>query len=612
MVSLNAHAQEMSTLSSLKSYYNLKQYEKVIEAGPQLLSMTVRRSHRELTLFLLGDSYFQNKQYEKAVEVLSTLLEVYPKSRVGARVHFIMASSYFYLNFPLNAVGHFISIIQNFERSSWVKDSHFWLGEVFYILKNYSSSNRHYQKYLENMKKFGSVNSKEWVSMQYRALYYSALCEYHLGHLRKCLLNMDKALELPVSDDKKSEALYGKTKALVAMGHFEDAIDILKQLKENSPKVFLDLGRVYYKIENYQEARKVFLSLITSSPDITVTQNAKYLYAQSFFKEQNFKKAIEVFKKYEPKDGGLYIGLSYYNLGQYKRALKEFEALIAHAPKQNAHAYYYAAWSELRLEKTGKALEYFEHMLKFFPKDDLIPDIIFWIVDYYGIRKEYDKQKSYLELIISRYATSDLVADAYYQLAILGLEDGRRDEALDYLEKIEPLNEIFGEALLMKMSIYLHKGKYTRVIRTLEPLIHEKSTLILRQNMMYFLGQAYGGLKDWSKAALFFKQSMYGHEGPIIISSMLALAKVLCHQNLWTEGLNMYMTVGMRMSRYKTEEMYFKAKLGAARCFEKLVQYDAANTMYKEVIQLNHPKYKRIAMELKSLLKMKRKAVAAS
>ncbi len=618
----NLSAQNVASFSDVCQLYEDRKYEDLIKQGQLFLSHSLGERKREAVLFFLADGYFQKQNYPLAIETSGILLESYPDSPLVPRIHVIMGRSYYLLGYDINTVGHMKYVLKHHDQSFWGLESAKVLGDALYRLKNYLGAVGAYELFLTKIKGESQSIQEKWDFQMYQALYYSGLGYFHMDQYDACLDRMNQALRLPLNQDQKQAVLYGKVKALMGMLRFRETLLITEKMTKGVDKTSIWYRRalyekvqIYMKLQDYSQARQalaVYQDIFELSAE--ERKDIDHQKALSFFYEKQYAESIAIWEvmDYSQKDSltaeaYVFFGLSYYNLANYKMAIQLFKTVADLFPRKSSRVYYYQAWSYIRLGKIKEGIQVFDQMIKLYPQDPLIADVLLWIADYYALKGDYDKKKGSLGQIIEHYPESDLVGDAHYQLAHIYLNEGLRNKALEYLDFIEPHNEVFREALLSKMDIYIQQGRYLRVIDTLEPLIFDEDVLILKQNMAYLLGQAYGGMKDWMRAEEYFKQSMYGHEGPIIISSMLALADVLFHQSLWTEALNIYINVQTRMSRFKTEDMYFKTKLGVARCFEKLVQYDAAQTVYNEIVSMKNPKYTAIAKEMKGVLRQKRK-----
>ena len=615
-------AQESISLGTLKSLYQDQQYDQLIQKGREFLNITLNQKQREWALFFLGESYYYQKNYELAVETLSQIIEAYPRSELLPKVHFVIALCYNEKGYPINAIGHLRYVVKSFETHPIYHDALYLLAENLYGIKDYLNAVIAYQKYLNITEDGLDISIK---ARRYKSYYYAGLSYFHLGHFEKSIEQMDQIIEIKGDLDiaRDISAKLVKAKSFAELNRFDEALSLLEEIvlqsenKEWSKNALWEQIGLSANIKNYAYSREKIDQYLEQygKDDRSKHYQLYYFLGLGYFFDKTFDLCIEAFKKasqfarddQEVLTCKRYIGLSYYNQGLYKKSATIFEEVIVLFPKKSARVHYYLGWSYMRLGKENKALEQFIYFEENFSGDILVPDVLFWISDYYGLKNNNDLQAMYLQKIITNYRTSDLVADVYYQLAIMELQENRQNKALDYLEKIDPLHQIYYESLLVKLEIYMNQGLFLKVIEILEPLVGNDQVIILKQNIDYLLGNAYVGLKDWVKAEEFFKQSMYGHEGPIVMESMLALAYALYHQGLWTESLNMFIKVERRMSRFKSEEIYFKAKLGTARCFENLNQLDAAKTVYKEVIALNHLRYKSIAQEMLGLLAVKRK-----
>jgi len=70
-----------------------------------------------------------------------------------------------------------------------------------------------------------------------------------------------------------------------------------------------------------------------------------------------------------------------------------------------------------------------------------------------------EEAKGYLKQLIIDYPESELLGKAYYALAMMSLDQGRKKMALEFLDKIEKGDIIFLEASLLKVDLLLDRGR---------------------------------------------------------------------------------------------------------------------------------------------------------
>lgn len=84
----------------------------------------------------------------------------------------------------------------------------------------------------------------------------------------------------------------------------------------------------------------------------------------------------------EPERFHSNLGLTYFNLGDFRRAVAQFEKseTVRHGVDKGFARYnsYYLGFSFMNLEEYPKALKYFEEYLRFKPDDNYVKEVIDW------------------------------------------------------------------------------------------------------------------------------------------------------------------------------------------------------------------------------------------
>lgn len=224
------------------------------------------------------------------------------------------------------------------------------IGFALYKTAKYDEAEREFKKVID-----GDSESVE-------ALFFLGLIEMMRFHDEKAKEYFEDAL----SKERRSSVLINIGYLCSRMGLYEDALAYLKEARELEPgnlKMLLNLGIVYYRKGDLEEAAKVFDECLEHSDETVMP----YLYMStiSALKDDTgkaidwLKRAINKFPRLTAFKNNL--ALLYESLGQYDDAEKLYRQVVFAQPEQSisirnlANLYY-------RLGFYGAARKYYEEL----------------------------------------------------------------------------------------------------------------------------------------------------------------------------------------------------------------------------------------------------------
>jgi tetratricopeptide (TPR) repeat protein len=156
--------------------------------------------------------------------------------------------------------------------------------------------------------------------------------------------------------NKMGEAYLMEGKAQLAFVEFQKAVQIAPTNKE----IVYNLGRVYYRLEDYENAKNRFLTAVSLDPNFA---DAYYGLGVTYMQLNQWREAVGVFQKTlsnllyrTPENAFYYMGVSYYRLGEYEKAVDAFKDSIRR-DRSFVLPYYGMALAYNKLEKYGDAAE---------------------------------------------------------------------------------------------------------------------------------------------------------------------------------------------------------------------------------------------------------------
>lgn len=217
-----------------------------------------------------------------------------------------------------------------------------------------------------------------------------------------------KVNEKSLSDKDLDELNYKMGYALLVSNYLADAKEKFATLLSN-PSYGNDaryyFGYISYKQKNFGEAED---NLSQLANDATYKSKANYYLLDIAFKNGNFKKAAEVGERILPNaekkqksDIAKIVGESYFNLGEFEKAIPFLTQYQGKKGKWNNTDYYYLGYA------------------------------------YYK-QKDYDNAVKYFTKIIN--GTNKVSQNAYYHLGECYMEIGKKNEALNAFKNASEMN----------------------------------------------------------------------------------------------------------------------------------------------------------------------------
>lgn len=226
--------------------------------------------------------------------------------------------------------------------------------------------------------------------------------------------------------------------------------------KEETSEAYLKKGRIYRRMEKYEEAIEAYTKAIELDPNVSEAYNNR---GATYYVMGEYEKAIEDYSqaiKNDPDFSQAYNnrGVVYYERGEYEKAIKDYIKAIELNPNYSrAYSNKGAAHNKLReyekaIEDCTKAIELNPNLSKAYNNRGAA----------YNEMGEYEKAIENCEKAIK---IDSKLCNAYKHMGVAYYRKNDFLKALSYLDKAIELDPKYKEAYEMRAKVYraLNKGK---------------------------------------------------------------------------------------------------------------------------------------------------------
>ncbi|HZX11537.1 MAG TPA: tetratricopeptide repeat protein [Acidobacteriota bacterium] len=251
---------------------------------------------------------------------------------------------------------------------------------------------------------------------------------------------LEKAIEL---NPDNTSAYYNIGRAYEELKDYEKAIENYKKYIESEPQdlkdTYLRLGIAQLEIEDFQGAADSLQKAIKNNPD---NDNLKYRLAETYQKIEQYEDAAKIYTTLaedNPDDAKVYFNMMvkmYDEANMPDKAIESAKKLIELQPK-SADAYYNVGYMYVKQEQYQEAIPIFKKAI------ELNPDLEYAYQNLavcYSKINQYSNSIQILNQLVDRYPNN---ADAWLSIAVNYLKMKQWRSAIDPLRKtieLEPNN----------------------------------------------------------------------------------------------------------------------------------------------------------------------------
>jgi len=305
--------------------------------------------------------------------------------------------------------------------------------------------------------------------------------KFSTGHLKevKRLIDETELYNLPPQDRERMKFYLGYI--ALKNNDLSKAKRIFKDLRDSKTygnQAAYYLGYIAYLKNNIAEAQRYFSQVEKQK---NYNRNIPYYNADMYYRAGNFEKAVEEALKIYPRTRGKerselakIIGSSYFNLGQYDKAIPYLEAYEGKNGKWSNKDYYELGYAYYKAGNCDKAIDYFNKIIG--SNDALAQNAYYHLGKCYLQKGDKTQALNAFKKVAEMDFDKKIKEDAWYEYIKLSYEIGN---------PYEPLNDIItGYLTAFPTTPHRDELKELLISSYLTSHNYEEALKAMRQNRM--------------------------------------------------------------------------------------------------------------------------------
>lgn len=479
--------------------FNQGKYQEVIDyIEPLMADRTISKS-AELNQ-VLGQSYYNLEQYKKALPYL----EQYSSNSKGQspEAQYQLATTQYQL-------GDYQKAVKSFEKLNIVDDE---IGQhALYAMADAHLKLGHKEKAKNGFARAGKMSYNKVI--QEIAQFNEAKLSYELGRNSEALTLTKQFIDTYPNSKFKTEADEILVDLFLTSNNYKDAYNILKSIKNRSPKLKDAYQKVayfraveFYNNDNYKQAKPLFDEVIAHPNDARYVALANYWLGEMAYEVNRYKLSLDYLQKFtnapiqKPQqyiDQANYTaGYSYYKQKKYQKALNHFQKVQGQSPfyldaklrladsqfalrklrqaeqnyslvaKSNQVESDYANYQVAVLKglngQTAQKVSMLRNIFTKNKKSAYADDALYEYGRVFVTQENYPSAKQSFLKLLKEYPQSGQIANTYSQLGLIEYNQKNYTTAIDYYDKVVknyPNSEEASTALSTIQEIYIEMGQ---------------------------------------------------------------------------------------------------------------------------------------------------------
>ena len=469
---------------------------------------------------------------------------------------------------------------------------------------------------------------------------YYDLASYYFqnGKYTYALKWFTKIKDTDVAMSKRADYYFNKGYTLFATKRYKQAKKLFKKV-ENETKYRYDasyyLGYIAYQLEDYDAAVENFNKVTTEKGDTTVgyfqadmnfklgrfdkaialarkslananenqTSELSKIIGESYFNLKDYRSALPYLEVYKGKRGKwsntdfYQLGYTHYRLGEYEKAIMQFNKIISGANAVAQNAYYHLADCYLKTDKKTQALNAFKSASAFKFDAVIAEDAL---LNYarlsYEIGNAYENTSLLLTKFLDQYPKNKAVVEIEQLLIDSYVNSRNYAAALKILKKKSgsQFNATLQKVNYLKAIALFQSGLFEESITYFDQALKNKVDRTIEANCLYWSALAKYELNDF-EAVITELQYFKSHPFALKVSGAEHLLYQLAYANFKLKNyedsralFERYLQLNIQTASYKRDALL---RLGdshfalgkywpAMESYEGAIQMDVSRGMY--------------------------------
>ncbi len=541
-------------------------------------------------IYRQGSEFFHKELYSAAFDRFMRVTEMLDdkESVMYAECRYHMAvCAYELLN--LDAMYRLESFIEEYPENTRKESALFYIANIHYRDKKYKQA-------VEQYALVDPILLEQEDKLEYYFKYgYSAFMmnDFDLAKSNLILVKDSESIYSPAATYYFAHIAYTEKNYATALEHFSK----LTEDENFGPIVPYYITQIYYFQKKYPELIAFAEPFINNATTKRLPEIARLL-GESYFNLGQFDKAVEYFEKYKSTtsdrltaEDHYKLGYAYYRINNYEKAIPVFQNATSGNETIAQNANYHLGDCYIKTNNKPFARNAFYQAYKINKNSTISEDALFHFakLSYELAINPYNEAIKALLEYVNTYPDNFRVDEAYEYLINLYMQTRNYKEALISIEQIKRPNEKLNIAY-QKIAYYrgvelFNDRKYTDAITVFNKSIAFPYDRHLRSQSIFWIGEAYYRINNLDSALISFERFL---QSPGAISSeqyALAFYNIgYCHFNKkeYEKALSSFRTFQDKYS-VKNDALAYDAYIRTGDCFyatnrfaEAAIQYDKA------------------------------------
>lgn len=458
----------------------------------QLLTAFPQSTYRPHAIYLLGELAQADKKYDDAIARYKEAIAQFPMSQFVALARYGLGASYFAKEDYTNALPPLGELLAAKPDPELLARGQYLRGLTYQRLKQFEPALKDLQAFLE-----GKPEGEEALD----ARYAMALCQVGLKQLEPAVAQFQSLLKDKPDFVHADKVYYELGHTLIAMDKPAEATEVFSTLATKlpdsplAPESFFHVGRFHEEASDKLEAEPEKLAEVTKAAQAYAAGLAKakapelaeklqYKLGDMLFRQKKYEEAaaaLEAQVKAHPEGAlvgpGRYLAAeSYFRLNQFEKALPLFVA-VATAKVENYqdHALYRAGACAGNLKNWPQSQQHFAALIAQFPKFEQISEARYGLALALQNQVKLAEARQLYEQVTTE-TDNETAAKARFMVGEIAFAEKKYEDAIEQYLAVAvgyPYKEWQGLARFETGRCFMELGQKDKALASLELLVEK-------------------------------------------------------------------------------------------------------------------------------------------